>query len=254
MKNLEKVIIVSLFILVILLFLNNSINDFINKELSIKSRIGKEFSSSEISLTEYISLSETTIGVYLKNLRNANYSKAYQMLTPEYRNVISEEEYTNNMKKVDMSGYHLENIVQRTENMYIATVVTADDVSHQILLIISDDKFSIVPEPFLEFVEVGRDISKDKVKYELVGYTVNVDSCIFEVRITNNNSTDINIGTSRIKNDIDVAISTNEVNETVPANSTKDFTIEFETSLDFPTTFEIDRKEETKTRTYSFDL
>lgn len=254
MKNLEKVIIVLLVVLVIMLFLNNSINDFANDELSIKSRIGKEISASELSLTEYIGLSETTIGVYLKNLRNADYSKAYNMLTAEYRDVISEEEYTDNMKKIDMSGYHLESIIRRTENMYIATVVTADDVSHQILLIINGNQFSIVPEPFLDYVKVERDITKNKVTYELIGYTVNINTCIFEVRVTNNSNSDIDIGTARIKNDIDVTISTKQVNEVIPAGSTKDFEIEFETNLDFPTVFEIDRKEETKTRTYSFDL
>lgn len=254
MKNLEKIIIVLLIILAIILFLNNSFRNFVNDELSIKSRIGNEMNTSALSTSEYAKFLETTVGVYIKKLENKEYEKAYQMLSPEYKKIVSVEEYTNEMKNIDFSNHQIESVMHRTQNMYVTTVITSDGVSRPILTVIDEEKFMIVPEPFLDYVKTDTSINKDKVKYILVGYTINLDNCIFDLEIINNKKSDINISNARIKNSIGSTLSSKNINITIPANSTQKVSVELETSLDFPKLFEIDRVEENQIRTYSFEL
>lgn len=256
MEKRKKVLFTLFIILLILIAFSISLQKFADTKTDIKAKIGQNTGSSSLTINEYVLLSERTIGVYLRYLRENKLEEAYSLLSTEYREVITLESFKESIAQLDFSSYQVKSIVRKTENMYVASVEMVDG-DYEMLIIMSDDRFSIVPEPFLKYFYVEKEISKDDVKYTLIGYQVNVNSCIFDVKITNHKKKDVHISGSDIKLESGYTIyaeGTNNAEFVVPAGEEKDIAIYFQTSLDFPVEFEIDRDDDEKVRMYKFKL
>ncbi|MBQ9280546.1 MAG: hypothetical protein IJ215_05865 [Clostridia bacterium] len=251
----KKILTTLAIILLVLIFILISLQKFADEESDIRAKIGQDVGSSTLSINEFVLLSERTIGVFFKYLRENRIEEAYSLLSPEYREVVTFENFQDSFSNMELT-YEVKNISRRTENMYVASVELSGE-NCEMLIIMNGDRFYVVPEPFIKYIPINNSISKDGVKYTLIGYQINVDSCIIDMTITNNKKQDISILGSNIKKPSGYTIQAEgEGNATfaVPAGETKDVEIFFKTSLDFPVEFEIDREDNEKIRMYKFRL
>ena len=248
-----KILLFLVFIILILLLMINSIKEYSSKNLDITNRIGREIGSTSLTKKEYVLLAEQTIGLYIHYVKENEFEKAYSMCTNEYHNLVSFEDFKEAVSKKDYSSCVVQSIVHRTENMYVATLIIGEE-KNQFLIIMSETSFNIVPEPFLKYVEVNKSISKDGVKYELIGYQINVEQCYFDVKITNNKKEDISILSAGMKLSSGYEIMASNPSYIISPGEEKETTFVCNTTLDFPSSFEIIRDDEEKERLYEFKL
>lgn len=252
MKVRFKILGILLLLIIILTFITFSLKDFENNGLDIQNRIGEEVSTSNITINEYVLLTEKTIGLYFYLLQNNMFESAYALLSPEYKEMISYETFTQSVKDIDYSDYHITQLVHKTQNMYIADV-SVGDMTNKILVILGNDSFSIVPEPFLKYISLNKKINKQGVQYELKGYQINTDSCIFDVKITNNTNEDVLIQSNLIL-ESGYWINAQNNDLTISAKGENVVSFYFATNIDFPVELQIIRKIDQKDRIYQFKL
>lgn len=256
-SNNKKVLIILFIIIVISVFLTvlaNKYSDFINERYSIESRIGSKSTGGQVSVYEYKILIEKTVGPYLKALQAKDIQTAYSYHTAEYNEYVSYEEFIEQIENSDYSSYSVAGVVQLTQNMYKVLVEMSDGKEKEFLIIISEQKANIVPESFLVYVDVDKSITKKGVKYELKGYKVMVDKCIFYASIENNTDKEISITSTKMITTGGATKSAPNGKLAVSANTKLDLEFEFDTSLAFPQVFKIEKTEKNKIRTYEFKL
>lgn len=246
-------ILLTLFVsIVVLIFITISLSNFSREKLDIQKRIGNVISSNNLTMREYTTISENTIGRYLHFLQNKEYNNAYLMLSPYYKEIVSSDVFIQKMEEIDFSDYHITQIVHETDNMYVVDVQLNDKID-RMLVMIEDKGFCIVPEPFLKYFSTNQKITKNGIQYELIGYQVNIDNCIFDVKIANNSNKDAIIESNMLLAS-GYSISAENKEILIDAGKTDNFSITFSTHIDFPSIFQIVRKDEKKERIYEFKL
>lgn len=254
----KKVLATCFAALCIVLFLTYTIQDFDKEKSSeIRTLIGEEFSGiSSLSVRENIIL-KNAVEVYLKNVASGDFDKAYGYLTAQYKEVVSKEQFVEKMTEIGLENFSAIKslaITQVTTNMFMAKVILKNNVEQPILVILDNENYYIVPEPFLEYKMVNEEITKDHVTYLLNGYEVGVERCVFYFTITNNSSEEIQIVDAQMLYGISGQKQALNNEFTIPANESKTVSVEVETYLNFPTGFKIHRQDGNKLRIYTFEL
>ena len=252
MKKRLKILMTLIGIIIVLIFILISLNQFSKEKYDIKNRIGAIVPMANMTMNEYITLSDGTIKVYLKFLQNHEYEKAYSLLSPYYKEIVSYEVFEGNMKILDFSDYYIAQIVHETENMYIVDVQLGDSIN-KMLVLIGEKGFHIVPEPFLKYYSMNQKITKNGIEYELIGYQINVDSCIFDLKISNNSKKDAVLD-SKIFLSSSYSIDAENGAITVKAGNIEPVSLKFNTHIEFPSKLQLIRKDEKKERIYEFKL
>lgn len=256
-NNKKKVIILLFFISLIaavMLILINKYDEFVDEKYGIETRIGEKSIGGDIGVYEYKVLIEKTIGPYLKALKDGEFETAYSYHAPEYNQYVSYDEFLNKVKDKNYDSYTVLNVVKITQNMYEIILNMADGNEHEFLVIVCEDKSTITPENFLLYSDVNESIEKKNVRYELKGYKVLLDKCIFYITIENKTNEEININSSKMVTTVgSTKVAENGKFVIAPKNKL-DLEIEFDTSVSFPKTFMIEKKEKNKIRTYEFKL
>lgn len=256
-NNKKKVIILLFFISLIaavMLILINKYDEFVDEKYGIETRIGEKSIGGDIGVYEYKVLIEKTIGPYLKALKDGEFETAYSYHTPEYNQYVSYDEFLNKVKDKNYDSYTVLNVVKITQNMYEIILNMADRNEHEFLVIVSEDKSTITPENFLLYSDVNESIEKKNVRYELKGYKVLLDKCIFYITIENKTNEEININSSKMVTTVGSTKVAENGKFVIAPKYKLDLEIEFDTSVSFPKTFMIEKKEKNKIRTYEFKL
>ena len=256
-NNKKKVIILLFFISLIaavMLILINKYDEFVDEKYGIETRIGEKSIGGDIGVYEYKVLIEKTIGPYLKALKDGEFETAYSYHTPEYNQYVSYDEFLNKVKDKNYDSYTVLNVVKITQNMYEIILNMADGNEHEFLVIVSEDKSTITPENFLLYSDVNESIEKKNVRYELKGYKVLLDKCIFYITIVNKSIEEININSSKLVTTVGSSKVAENGKFVIAPKYKLDLEIEFDTSVSFPKTFMIEKKEKNKIRTYEFKL
>lgn len=256
-NNKKKVIILLFFISLIaavMLILINKYDEFVDEKYGIETRIGEKSIGGDIGVYEYKVLIEKTIGPYLKALKDGEFETAYSYHAPEYNQYVSYDEFLNKVKDKNYGSYTVLNVVKITQNMYEIILNMADGNEHEFLVIVCEDKSTITPENFLLYSDVNESIEKKNVRYELKGYKVLLDKCIFYITIENKTNEEININSSKMVTTVGSTKVAENGKFVIAPKYKLDLEIEFDTSVSFPKTFMIEKKEKNKIRTYEFKL
>lgn len=256
-NNKKKVIILLFFISLIaavMLILINKYDEFVDEKYGIETRIGEKSIGGDIGVYEYKVLIEKTIGPYLKAIKDGEFETAYSYHAPEYNQYVSYDEFLNKVKDKNYDSYTVLNVVKITQNMYEIILNMADGNEHEFLVIVCEDKSTITPENFLLYSDVNESIEKKNVRYELKGYKVLLDKCIFYITIENKTNEEININSSKMVTTIGSTKVAENGKFVIAPKYKLDLEIEFDTSVSFPKTFMIEKKEKNKIRTYEFKL
>lgn len=256
-NNKKKVIILLFFISLIaaiMLILINKYDEFVDEKYGIETRIGEKSIGGDIGVYEYKVLIEKTIGPYLKALKDGEFETAYSYHAPEYNQYVSYDEFLNKVKDKNYDSYTVLNVVKITQNMYEIILNMADGNEHEFLVIVCEDKSTITPENFLLYSDVNESIEKKNVRYELKGYKVLLDKCIFYITIENKTNEEININSSKMVTTVGSTKVAENGKFVIAPKYKLDLEIEFDTSVSFPKTFMIEKKEKNKIRTYEFKL
>ena len=252
-KALKKAVLLMLGILIVVLFLNSTISDFEESKTDIKSRIGEKVNGGELSISEYIMLCEKTIGIYLSAGKSGDFNKTYSLLTPEYREVVSFEDYVESVKDIKFDTAYIGEIEIITPSLYQANVTYSGDVNQEYLILLEEKGYSIIPDNFLVYEEVNKEIKKKNVIYQLVSYEVYADKCIFNCIVTNNRREEIVISKALMQDDRKVSLETTLQEKIAPGESKK-ISIPIESKVFVPTIFELTRETDEKYMMYQFEL
>lgn len=253
-KNaIKKLVFMLLGALIVVLFLNSTLKDFEESKVDIKSRIGEKVNGGELSVSEYIMLCEKTIGIYLSAAKSGDFNTTYALLTPEYRDIISFEEYVESVKDIEFDTAYIEKIDILTTNLYQADVVYSGDKNQEYLILLEEKGYSIIPDNFLMYKEVNAETNKKGVLYQLISCEVYTDSCIFNCIVTNNRKEDVLISKGMMRDERGIELKS-EVNYTVAPGESKKISFSIDSSLFIPTVFEITRETDEKYMMYQFEI
>ncbi len=252
-KAFKKVVMILLGALIVVLFLNATISDFEESKTDIKTRIGEKTTGGELSISEYIMLCEKTIGIYLSAGKSGDFNKTYSLLTPEYREVISFEDYVESVKNIEFDTAYIEKIDVLTPNLYQANVIYSGDVSQDYLILLEENGYSIILDKFLVYKDVGKEIEKKNVTYQLVSYEVYTDKCIFNCIITNNRKEEVLISKARTQDERGVDLEV-DLDYTIAPGESKKMSISIDSNLFVPRVLELTRETDEKYLMYNFEL
>lgn len=252
-KAFKKLVFVLFCALIVVLFLNTTIKDFEESKADITVRIGEKVKGGELSISEYIMLCEKTIGIYLSAGKSGDFKTTYALLTPEYREVISFEDYVESVKNVDFGTAYIEKIDILTSNLYQANVIYSGDVNQEYLIMLEENGYSIIPDKFLMYKDVNKETAKKNVTYQLVSYEVYTDECVFNCIVTNNRKEDVVISEAMMRDARGVELET-ELDYTIAPAESKKISIPISSDLFIPTMFELTRETDEKYMIYQFEL
>lgn len=252
-KAFKKLVMMLLGLLIVVLFLNHTISDFEESKTDIQTRIGQKTTGGELSISEYIMLCEKTIGIYLSAGRSGDFNKTYSLLTPEYREVISFEDYVESVKNIEFDTAYIEKIDILTPSLYQANVIYSGDVNQEYLILLEEDSYSIILDKFLLYKDVNKEIKKKNVIYNLVSYEVYADKCIFNCIVTNNRKEDVIISSARMQDERGVDLET-ELNYVVAPGESQKMSISIDSDLFIPSILELTRETDEKYLMYQFKL
>ena len=138
--------------------------------------------------------------------------------------------------------------------MFSFDITIKNEIKLKILLILTEDNYYIIPEPFLKYEEVNQKITKKGVTYELHGYQVDLDRCLFDMTITNDTKKEIEIYQVKMTNT--AGGTRNAINQKtkIQPNESLQISYKVETYIDFPMQLELTRKDGEKIRVYTFEL
>lgn len=257
-KKIGKIYAFLISTLIILLFLIFTLSKFMEADFGhdIESMIGSEYSGAySVSVRDNYIL-KSAINIYIQTIHSGDLSGAYKYLLPQYQEYISEEIYKQKMNEIGLENFVIQNMnmARHTEKMFSFDVSLKNNIKLKLLIILDDENYYIVPEPFLDYKTIDKKITKKGVTYHLKGYQVNLERCIFDVTITNNNASEIEISEVKMTDKYDVERESINDNVKIASNESKDISFLVETSIDFPKKLEITRKDDEKLRVYTFEF
>lgn len=257
-EKVKKVYISLIAIIAILAFIVISLQKFAEKDLGhdVQSMIGREYAGAySISVRDNYIL-KSAINIYIQTIHSGDLSGAYAYLLPQYKSHISEDIYREKMNEIGLENFVIKDMTveQQTEKMFSFDVELKNEVKLKLLIILDDENYYIVPEPFLDYKILNKEISKKGVTYQLKGYQVDLERCIFDMTITNNNYEEVEIYEVKMTDTYGVERTSINDNIKIAPNETKDISFLVETSIDFPQMLDVVRRNGDKVMVYTFEL
>ena len=257
-EKVKKINISLIAIIAILAFIIISLEKFAEKDLGhdVQSMIGREYAGAySISVRDNYIL-KSAINIYIQTIHSGDLAGAYEYLLPQYKNHVSQDIYEQKMREIGLENFVIKNMTveQCTEKMFSFDVELKNEIKLKLLIILDDKNYYIVPEPFLDYKTINKEITKKGVTYQLKGYQVDLERCIFDMTITNSGYKEVEIYEVKMTDTYGVERSSVNTNVKIAPNETKDISFLVETSIDFPYVLDVVRRDEDKVMVYTFEL
>ena len=245
--------------LAVITFLTITLKQYTNEKFgvdNVQNLIGVEYAGGEALTVRENLILQAALDAYIQAIYSGDITRAYGYVYPKYKEIVSLEVFENQMKEIGYENFVIEKleIEQETDKMFCYNISIKNENQLQILIILDKENYYIVPEPFLEYVKVDEKISKKGLTYVLNGYQVDLNRCIFDMTITNNQDEEAKIMQAKMNSATGGSYRALNAEITIPAHATKEVSIICETHLDFPASFEITRNDNEKIRVYTFQL
>ncbi len=233
-KFTKFLLILVLVLLIIYIFLNNYTFEMEHEDM--QSKVGNigTVGGIELTFTDYYTLKQS-FDTYADFIASGDYETAYSMLGTSYKNYVPYEDYKNKIKDVkEMLQVHDINFITNTTFDLLVGGKSGDEEEHYSLIINKEkNTFALYPESFLDYNSNEIKLSKNKVQYILKNYIVNIDECIFNFEITNNNKKALTISKCNLITNGGEEYNNSDVIE-IPSKETKEVSIKFDTNYQFP--------------------
>ena len=251
MNKITKFLLIILLILIGAYFL---LTGFVKETDNIADKVGARVGGGELSVTEYYSLAQC-FETYKNYLSKKDYNTAYIMLGHLYRRYVPYEEYEKNILTKNVSEMQIEDINIITSTTFDLLVDTSGEKEHYSIIIDNKtNKFTLLPESFLDYKAIDIEESKKKLECTLKDYVVYIDKCVLNFEIKNNNKKEeINISKATLFTNMESTLENNEIISIKPGE-TKSIQIAFETDYEFPTKVVLERIENKKSIEYSYEF
>ena len=245
--------------LVIITFLTITLRQFTDEKFgvdSVKDLIGTEYAGGEALTVRENLILKAALDAYVQAIYSGDIERAYGYIYPKYKEMVSIDVFEEKMKEIGYENFVVESleIEQETDKMFCYNISIKNENKLQILIILDDENYYLVPEPFLEYNQVNEEITKKGVTYILNGYEVDLERCVFDMTLVNNNNEELKIIQAKMATSVGGSYRALNGEITLQPNETKDISFICETHLDFPSTFEITRNDNEKIRVYTFEL
>ena len=257
-KKIKKIYKFFFTVILVMLFVVITLNQFINEEFNkdIEKMIGQEYTGgATVSVKENIML-KSAIDIYIQTIHSGDLEGAYSYLLPQYQEYISKEIYIQKMEEAGIENFVIQalELKHETENMFSFDITLKNNIKLKVLLILTEDNYYIIPEPFLKYQEINEKITKKGVTYELHGYQVDLERCIFDMTITNNTDKEVEIYQVEMTNTH--GGKRNAVNQKTKIQPQEALELEYkvDTYIDFPAILDVTRKDGDKIRVYTFEF
>lgn len=245
------------FAYIVVIILWAIINHFSQSTKTIYEKIGS-YELSSISIREALNIKGYAILPYADYIKAGDTKSAYEMLTEDYRKVVSYEEYLESIKGIDFNTFNMKEIKLKAEGTYVATVVyerNGEEKETDYLLYLNELNPKIITISPNKFI-----YNFGNLKFKMDGLELKLEECniytdsIKMTAIIKNTSlfdtmTFTNIGVGYGENinksqNVEFALKPGEM---------KEIEIDYETDYYIPNNIKIKRKMNEETlRTYTF--
>lgn len=196
--KLQKIFLIIIGILIILIFL---VNILVPKEKTIEEKIGIA-DLMNLSTTDYTYVKELSVNKYFRHIKSKEYDIAYKMLSSEYKNIKSYEDFVKEAEKLNVNDVTIKDIKSKGDYVYAADITFGGTTLTNTKYLIFADEFNekifyISPDKFIKYYISEYKMSKNNMKFKVLNYTVNSDTIIMNVEIENKSKKD-NIEISQI--------------------------------------------------------
>lgn len=258
-QKLKKLMKFLFIFLVVLTFVTITLRQFAEENFGMgttKELIGTEFSGGEALTVRENLILKAAIDAYVQAIYSGDIEKAYAYVYPEYKEIVTLDAFKTKINEIGCENFVVEKmeIEQETDKMFSFHITIKNDNKLHVLMILAEENYFLVPEPFLEYKTVNEEITKKGVTYTLKGYQVDLNRCVFDMTLTNTTDKEVKIeGVKMITADLGSYRALNGA-MTLQPNETKNISFVSETHIDFPTALEITRNDNEKIRVYTFEL
>ena len=241
---------------ILVIIISTIISNTIKKQEDIVARIGTNEPYS-ISIKDALYIKAYCIEPYIELLKESNYQEAYKMLTTEFQEVTSYEEYLNSIQGIDFNTFEMKNIKMKAEGTYVADIMyKRNDIEEETkyLLYVSpynSEVIAISPNQFI-YSYNNLNFKIDKLELNIQECNINIDSVKLKMRIKNK-ATFENVKISSIGVGYSDAANREETVELlIKPGEEKEVEINYETNYYVPNNIKIKRiLEEDTIRTYT---
>lgn len=250
MKKIFKFLLITICVLLFIIYLLKS---YTKEQEDVAGLIGKHISGGELSMNDSYAL-EQIIDTYKNYLIEKDYEIAYKMLNRNYKSYISLEEFISKIESKDISSIKITNVERISSTTYHVLTNTSGEEDFTIIINSEYETFSLFPESFLKYKQLNNKNSKKKMECKLIDYLVKIDSCTLNFEITNKSKEDMIINSATLYTRLGNKIEKDD-RISIPAKTSKNISISFDTDYDFPGEIVLNRLNGTKEDIeYSFTI
>lgn len=250
MNKITKYLLILFFILLFIVFL---LKGYEKEQIDIARKIGPKVGERELSMTDYYNLTQIIEDTYKDYLLKQDYKTAYSMLSKNFRLYLPFDEYEKEMSNKDNSKLKVADIKRVTKTTYhVKTNMSGEDFT--IIIDKEDNKFTLLPKSFLDYVKPNIIVSKKNLKCTLIDYVVNINQTVFNFDLKNESKEEIKLERGILYTNLDDTVQS-DLNIVILPKETKRVSITFDTNYAFPSKLILDRENNGKNNIeYSFKL
>lgn len=174
---------------IVVIVVMNLVKGALKDEKTIEQKIGN-YEPIGITLKDALYIKTYSITPYADYLKSGDYISAYEMLTDEYRSMVSEEEYKESLAGIDFDTFDMKDIHQKTEGTYVANVIyeqNGEQKETEYLLYASDynpANIKMSPDKFIyQYKDLG--FTEDKVEVNVEECNIYIDSITLKMTVKN---------------------------------------------------------------------
>jgi hypothetical protein len=200
---------------------------------------------------------DACIGKYFKYLSEGNIEKAYNLLSEEYKDYKSLNEYKKLVENNGAYTYEVEKIYKKNNGLYIAELTVNNNETKYLVYIDETTKaFSISPDSLIKYYDKSYSINKWDFSFKIQDYIVETNKNIFNVTIKNKSSKNsLNITNVIVYSNND-SIYGNDDEIILAPKEEKTFQIITDNNIELPNSISIIRNkaEKNEIKKYSLDF
>lgn len=165
------------------------INKYTKNEKSIMEKIGTTELYS-VSIKDAMNVNIYATLLYKEYIKEQKFEAAYGMLTPEYKQIISYEDFLKSIEGIDFDTFRVETIKMKTEGTYVLDVVYDRDgveKTTQYLVYVNPynpEKMTISPNKFI-YSYRNLNFEKDQIEVRLQECNIFIDKIKMSIVIKN---------------------------------------------------------------------
>lgn len=184
-KIVKRVFIAYLVVFIIMGLIQGAMKE----EKTIEEKIGS-YEPIGIPLKEALYIKSYSIMPYVDYIKSGDYDSAYDMLTKEYRDMVSKEEYLQKIEGINWDTFDMQEIHMKAQDTYVASIKyeqNGEEKETEYLLFVNAYNSKIVEISPDKFIYQYRDLifNEDKVEVKVAECDIYINTITVKMTVKN---------------------------------------------------------------------